>query len=601
MSAQYRCYLCLLLCIVHLPARAAYTYETCSNIDSKQLHERIRTVIVDRIKTEQPSADKVNVFVTQQWRALNFEASIAAETTRAVQAIKNNSGYWKKFTSSWGSSSATEFARVIADDVFNSAEFKNKVTQLTTAYLKETQGDLDNALKKSGEDSIKCLQSFAEKQYGKALSINLEHRFTQNSQVFIAPVLEKNNFGGITQHGAGSMGIVAGLMGKQIAQKITQRVVGEIATRLFSGVVTKFIPIVGWATLAYDVVNSAINGALPEIANALNAPETHQIIIEGLSQSLREEAMDDAVITDIAERIFSAWQKFKDSYQQVITLADISEPFKKLLNDVQLNDIEKFSQMTTALLRVFGQDETLKLAAASDIRKLMLLPETAIELLTTSKSLDSVFRWYELADSQAARFNKLVELEIFKYKQPQDLNKQQLSQLLLLNDKKIVRGIVSLKPREFDAMLLLPQEQLEILSRQFDQNEWETLASYVRQLSGDAPARTHFVELMIKHNYALPKFQTDSAMQQVMSAQDKIFAMDSLAGLHPAWWEKLDLSAIFNVPAWVNWIVWGFIGFVLFFWVVKPLIGFVKLLSRFFKARKKTIPEVTNHVTTARD
>lgn len=561
---------------------ADYTYEACNSIDSKQLLTQLEQKIEESLKGNQPKPEEIEMFISQKWREMNFESVIISETDKAIATIKKNTGYWTRYGSSWGTDAANQFANQVSSSVFQSEAFNTKLVQLTEAYLQKNQGNLDKGIQQANENAAACIQAFTEAKYGKSVATYFNQQANNSKSLKEINPMANKDFGGGSSHITAGTGAAIALVGKQLvktlAQKVAQRVSAGVAGRIMGSVASKFVPLIGWAMAAADFVVNA-DGALPDIASTIKSEETQINIQSELKNAYQNDLVDKSTSRKIADSFYSEWQKFKERYQQVMLLADNSPEFKTTLNEISVKNLEKFTNITSSLLRTFGQVETIKLASSGDIRKLSNMPESSLEILRFSKTLDVVFKWWELVNQQDTRLNKLVELEIFKFKQPQDMTSLQLNQLLLLNNKKVITVMYQLNAQDFETLLSAPQENLDSLAQQLhNQQDWEMVAWYIRHLGDDMEVQRYFLTILTKYEDSISLFHSKDAKREINEAsnqQMKIRAIKRIAGVG-SWWEAF-------IPSFMNpnWIAFG-LGLIMLLVFVKffNLLGFIKKLFR---------------------
>lgn len=214
-----------------------------------------------------------------------------------------------------------------------------------------------------------------------------------------------------------------------------------------------------------------------------------------------------------------------------MNLAEQNAEFKRVLDQVSNEQIDRFSTLIGILLGTVGTEQTVLQAVNGKIFELMRLPDGVDEILTDTRSVEITLKWYQSLGESEHKFATLVRLGIHHHKQPNDLNPEQLDKLLYLDNKTTTSSLLSLDEATFAQAISLPKEDLRDFALRMNPAGWQTFAWYRQQLVDDSPAQAHFTQIVLKQPHTLAVFDPHTTRLFVMNAQDKINAINKIAGL----------------------------------------------------------------------
>ncbi len=565
-------------------AQAVVTWEQCQDLRPEGLHQALITVVQTQVASQQLAPD--TALLERLWHDNQIDATLAAETDKAIAQIRANSSYWERYGSTWGSEASERFTVDIVNAVFGSAAFKEKLEQLMTAYGTHTQDQLAPILAQAWQQGHRCLENFVGARYGRALAQHFQ-ALGPRSLTAAGQNLRETQLGGLSQHGSAATGVAL-----VIGRRILQRMVQNLITRISSGVVSRiggaiasrFIPVLGWGLLLYDFY-AAADGILPEVGHVLKSKETRTAVLSLLEQGIREELLAPAGLAkQVADDIHNQWQTFRQRYQRLLTLADQHPEFAQVVQDLTPEQMGRFTSIISVLLEAVGPEATVSHAASGKVFQLMRLPPvTGDELLADTRSAEKTLQWYRQINESETKLATLLRLGVHRHQQPDDLSPSQLDILLTVDSKAAVGHLLSLDALSLDQTLNLPPDDLRALALRLDAAGWQTFAWYRQQLHPHPAAVQHFTQAVLQHPTALALFAPQATRLAILQAPDKIAAIDEIVGLSQGGWGKL-LGGVLILLQWVFglFLLW----LLLRFW---PLVRL--LLQALWRLLRATLPQ----------
>ncbi|MBV7330851.1 hypothetical protein KFU94_21930 [Chloroflexi bacterium TSY] len=133
----------------------------------------------------------------------------------------------------------------------------------------------------------------------------------------------------------------------------------------------------------------------------------------------------------VANDIYSNWLDFKDRYTSVLNLADDNPDFRRILDDIQTEEIYKLARLVTTSVDTIGSEQLDSAINDGTFERVLSLPESAVDILGSTKSLDNVLAWSVVA---GIHLDDVVALEIHKLKSPEDFSRDSLAAIVAIQD-----------------------------------------------------------------------------------------------------------------------------------------------------------------------
>ena len=335
-------------------------------------------------------------------------------------------------------------------------------------------------------------------------------------------------------------GYVARAVARRLSTQISRRVAGNIATRILGRAGSSVIPVIGWAVggglIAWDIYSSFTRGPFLAISRQLAGDETQQQIQEEIANSLREDipTVSTELSAGIANEVFTQWQSFTQNFRLVLDLAGRNATFRQDLGRVPDIDLYKLAE----IVRNVPERAVLEATREGELRRVVELPESALEILETSPSITTVLAWADLAGT---RLDDVVKTEVYRYKTPEDFSQRTLTRLLSTDNVVTIAEVSALPKEDMDTLLNLPTANLNALTNEFNSGQLETVAWYAGALSQE-PFNA-LVTRLIERPSRLEKFAPEAVRNAVIDSREPLTAVTFL-GNEPA--AGVDYFTAFN-------------------------------------------------------
>jgi hypothetical protein len=520
------------------------TLQQCNLVAEDALQDELNKV-TQQVFAEALAKIDLNRIVETQWQKLAIDPVIDAAVDQAVVRVRNEKALWDKFLSGWSADKAQELTKAVASATFEAEGFRQKVDALSSGVASELSQQIAVLSAESVSAAFFCLQTFIADKYANVLVNEFENR-VQNAaaktDLSATGELDTSILTVIGQHktALGGVGVIiaaqiAKRIVREIGEAIADRIAGQIVARVLGRVGTELIPLVGWLVgaglIAYDVYASS-DGALPEIQTTLKSPEVktgiRQEIVNAIEPEFRREAPQ--IARNVANDLFSQWREVKRNIRQVLELADTNPQFKTILNGLETpDDLARLVSLVGVALPALGSDGFNQAVGDGSLQKALLQPASSYAIIASTKSLDSARNWATLAGDLT---DKVVELEIYKHKAPDQLSRPLLEQLVALNNRSAIEKLVLLDPPAIEALLTVSSANLVALASQLAPADLNAVAHYLPLL--DQEQKNAFVTRLLSTPSLVTQLQAKEVQKAIASNQDLDAALGFLAAPHDA-------------------------------------------------------------------
>ncbi len=457
------------------------------------------------------------------WLRFELDQIVADEVEKAVVHVRENSGYWQRYLSGWGTQAGEKFAEEIANRVFSSPAVQQGLQRVIEAVVSELQQDMQKAMRESVDRVLRCFNQYAGRRFGDRVASVLQQQLQEKYEIFQSTMLAP-------EANASTRLLPAAGLALLLARRVVARMVALIAQRIGMRLATRWIPVLGWALFVGDFWWSA-DGVLPDIAHELRSTETRAILINNLTEALREELLNpEEVAEQLAVQLVQEWQQFRVHYQGLLSLAESSSDFQAALNAVPPNELHHFAQVTAQLRANFSAQQIIRWGISGDLRRLAQLPSEALVLLSEIKRIEAVFSWRQLIPRDNT-FRLFVSTDIYRKFQPSQFESHGLNQLLELGDLKAINRVAELPVPDRDAILQLPSPYLAIIGPQLANQDWSTVAFYLRHLRNDSREQRFFLDIVRDYPQKLRTIDAPAQRQQIVQSANPLRAMAELTDL----------------------------------------------------------------------
>jgi len=466
-----------------------YTYGECSKTDKNALRSEIEK-IAHQVLTDQSNGIDIQKVVARQWTTLNVDAVINSEVERAVNKLGDQEGYFSRLWSGWSAEKAEQFATQISTDAFSSPTFKNKINELSTAIADEISKAIEANFARAASAAFLCMKAYVGERYSTTLFSAFEDKVSVEVKRVDVAAANPIAVNAIDVHdkALGGLGLIivteiSRRIAQNLAEKITERIAGGIIERILGEAGASLIPIAGWVVglglIAWDLWQGG-KGALPQIQEALESEDVKAKIRNEITASVRDSLPQEVSIVslEIAVNLIDDWNNFCTRYQYVCLVADENTTFKKILNDTALNQMDALSNLVNAFIESAGRSALNKAIENGQFEVLLQLPPAAVDILHTTKSVDTTLSWAQLAGDQ---LDKVAQYGIYKQKTPSDFEQKSLTAVLNLGDSHAITNVLALDHDQLLTVVDFAGKKLLPIAQRTPPNDLKQLADYLVQ------------------------------------------------------------------------------------------------------------------------
>src|SRR5215510_6853148 len=308
-------------------------YEACQARDESGFRAAIETITRRGLQAGLANVD-YQALVGDEWRRGNIDDLIDREVDRAIGEVREESSWFKLWSTLASREKAQELATTAAERVYRSDPMKRAIEALATGLGKEIGKRIELATIDTAGPATQCMQAFLGRRYGTTVARIVAEGAGKEyvdptkggAQVSTGQVLIEG-----TEGIAGTVVLVVRRQLATMATRVGQRIVGSILSRLVSVVAGG----VGLVLIAKDIWDFR-HGVLPIIAEEMKSKTTKDKVREELAKSVAEQIHDG--VQEIAEktagRVVEIWQEFRRAHAKVVELAERHEGFKSFLETV---------------------------------------------------------------------------------------------------------------------------------------------------------------------------------------------------------------------------------------------------------------------------
>lgn len=504
--------------------------ERCLNLDENDLRSELREVTRQFFDAELGAVDLPRM-VENKWLELGLPDLLETEVNRAVESVRQDTAWTRNLTASFSPAQATELAEQIAERAFTSEALRTRLETLAGEVADDFTQSFTSVAARSASASAACLQTYLGNTYGSAVATTYKQEIQAQVEKVGTEALT-GNFQPDTlglRSGVGVASIAGGYVARAVARRlstqISRRVAGNIATRILGRAGSSVIPVVGWVVggglIVFDVIDSTVRGPFPAIRRQLSGAETQRQIQEEIATSLREDTptVSAELSAGIAGEIFTQWQSFTQNFALILGLASRNAAFRRELERVPEIDLYKLAEV----VQTVPESTVLEAAQKGELRRVVELPDAALEILTTSPSITTVLAWADLAGT---RLDEVVSTEVYRSKNPDDFSEQTLNRLLD-TDNIVTAAKVSALPKDaMNTLLKLSRVNLNALTNEFNPGQLETVAWYASTL--DQEPFNALVVRLLERPSRLAKFEPQAIRNAVANSREPLTAVTFL-------------------------------------------------------------------------
>ena len=462
-------------------------YEACQAGDEAGFRRAIEQLTRRGLETGLASVD-YKALVADEWRRGNIDDLIDREVDRAINEVREESSWFKLWSSLASRERAQELATTAAERVYRSDAMKKAIEGLATGIGKDIGKRIEIATIDTAAPATQCMQAFLGRRYGATVARVVAHGAGKEYSVDPVKGGATVSTGQVLAEGSeGIAGTVVLVVRRQLANmaaRIGQRIVGSILSRLVSVVASG----IGLVLIAKDIWDFRY-GVLPIVATEMKAKETKEKVREELAKSVAEQIQDG--IKDIsdktAERVVEIWLEFRRAHAKVLDLAERQDGFKRFLETVRGEDLARLDEVVGLVLAGEGEAGVLKRLGDGTLHRAVTgLPPGAIEIAHEARALEPALQWAAVAGDALP---KVVEYDLHRRANAADFSKASLQRLLSLDDRVAITRLASLTAAARTPLFELEPGELKSLARSLDEPQLDSLSRYLTGLDRSSAQR----------------------------------------------------------------------------------------------------------------
>lgn len=170
-------------------------------------------------------------------------------------------------------------------------------------------------------------------------------------------------------------------------------------------------------------------------------------------------------------------------FPEVLALADRNQQFRAILNNTDVVQSEKLSNLVAIAVESLTQEKLAKAIETGQFDRIFALPEDTFEILRDRKDPTVVISWATLAGQMVGR---VVETELYRVASPSDFSgRDALSKVLTLEDPAAIRKLMELHQIERVVLLGLATTRARSALIALSMEDLSWLALYLAELPAD--------------------------------------------------------------------------------------------------------------------
>lgn len=475
-----------------------------------------------------PTLLDLDGLVARQWQLVGMDAAIDSAVVAAVAQVRQDTDFWSQFLSGWSPAQAEALTREVADIAFSSEAFRAAVDALSAAVAVDLADAVARLSAESAAQATLCLQAYVGERYSAAMvaaftdglqsdaaELELGEDATVDTGILAVMDRHRSALGGVGV-------IIATQIAKRVVVRlgntIAKRVAGKLVGRIVGKAGSTVIPAVGWAVgagmIVYDVIDSR-DGALPQIEAGLREAEVKETIRQEITDAVAAElALEMPVVArDVANDLYAEWLDFQRQYRQLIDLAEQDPAFNELLRTA--DDPAQVAMLVDVALAALGEAGIAAALEDGTLARALDLPAASYVIVQATGSLEPLLGWADLAGGD---LDRVVALELYKHKQPDELSRTQLDGLLALDDAAVVAKLALVPAASLGGLLRLANDPLRTLGQSLSADELTWLGSYLNELTQEQA--NQLVSALLADPALIATLRDETVQRLVIEADD---------------------------------------------------------------------------------
>lgn len=514
-----------------------YIIPQCQGIKDEDFKSELKRNI-ENFFADEITKNNIQPIVERNWQDLKLDAVIDYEVDDAVIAVKNQTGYWGRFTSNWNSEQAKRLTEKIINLAFNnSSAVGAKFQILSEKVAKELFAKIEPISVESSVYAMDCLQQFIGSQYSQIVVDVFDNNLQRSIEDIGSNItLSTDSINFVNSHKGGFGGatylLIKNVIAKRVIDQITSRVVQQVAERIGTRIAESIIPIFDAVVLLQTIWDFANPDAgLATIRNYIKKPEIKQEFQRHITDEFEKEMRGQSklIAGEIVDDVYKEWQNFKSGSSQLLSFAKELPEFEKILRD---NEPAKISLLLGELLAKMERSQVKALIKDGSFNRLISLPVSSYDILKMPEGFKLLFDWVNLSGSQ---IDDVVKLELYKHLSPKDLDRQLLIDILSLQEPSTISKLSLLDIDSIRKLLsTVSKRNLLSIADYLSSDDLQHLAGYLDKVQPEQ------VNRLLKFLISTPSvIKNPSVMAHILNSQDIDAAI--------RFWEKpVNLFTLFN-------------------------------------------------------
>lgn len=462
-------------------------YEQCQAGDETAFRGAVARVTQDALTKSLADLDYAPI-VREAWRRGNVDDVLSRQVDASIGEVREESSWTELIGSIAFQDTAQKLAAATSERVFRSDAMQKAILGVASSVGNEVGRRMELGLNAAAEPVAQCMQAFLGPRYGDMVARSVSRDTGREFSIDPSKAAAQVSPGQVLVQGSeGLTGTVLLIVRRQLsrmAMSVGQRVVGAILSRIV-GVVAGGI---GIALIAKDIWEFR-HGVLPIIAGEMKSTDTRDKVQAELAKVISEQIGEHTrdISGTAADRVTDIWREFRRAHAKVLELAEKDERFRRFLDTVTPAKLPRLDEVVALILAGEGEPAlSRRLGDGTLHRAIETMPAEGIVIARDTKSLETGFKWWALADD---KLPQVVAYELHRLGSPDEMSKAALSRIFALEDRVAITRLASLTRAERDPLLELPASDLNRLARAMPEKDLKSLASYMNALEPAAAKR----------------------------------------------------------------------------------------------------------------
>ena len=472
-----------------------YTYAECAQADAATIRTEVAG-IARAVLDEARTGLDIDALVARAWTTVDAGTTLDTVVDAAVEQVRTETAYTDLFLSGWSVDHAQALTTRVAAAAFDSPVFRAKLDELSAAVAQELVAEMDAYTARSASSALLCLQAYVGARYSETLFTALAselHQAVPAAVGITAPVPVE--IAPLQLHAKGLTGVgviiatqVADMLARRLATVVAERLAGKLITRILGRLGSSVIPYIGWAVgvglVVWDLVEGS-QGALPQIREALQSPETQQAIRTEVAGAVRDGLATevDGLAAELAGTLLDQWRGLCDTLDGLCALAVDSPTLRALLDTTALTDLPRLTSQVALFYDELGPDALTAALADGSFAQLLTAPEVVYEILRWSGSPQAALDWVAVAGDLLPA---VVDYGIYREIVPDTLSSLALAALVAIGDNTLIHKVLTLDADDLAILLRLPTQDVQAIAAAATPEELAWLAAHLAELSPEA-------------------------------------------------------------------------------------------------------------------